>query len=796
MSSIARITTNQSLRTLSSRIAAVSGTGAIKYDPTGTEARRVFQKGFGFTIEPGVVIRSGVAGYDCAVKIGKYEVPCIVLQTQSSKGFGVSDGNIPIEGSKVFVIIREGSHSLGWIIAVTPNSKITSPNSDKKHQIFNSYPITESDPFDDNAAYHVPYEGKDYLCRVWSNSERYGDILPGESFTVNENNCGTITTMFDVELCGGNSFVRVSKIDDEIKIRSTNFTKWTHHQALKEFNDGGLISAEGKEYSYQGELYGGSDRKSKKIQSPDDIKDLEPRPRVKFWKGFLGNLLSLFVIRARKNKKDSDTGLGSAHISQAGNMMIRMAGGVSLERYDKIPIPQRLKEEWDPEGDKEIETSHSGITPFELTKDPHAVGLLKSSQMAWEQKSMYKRFDELKGDFDTPDELSVKKIKNEDEDPFDSKEINMSEFNGRHAGVFIGPDGSVIIRDAWGSEIVMAGGNICINTQGNILTTSHKDTVMSSGQSVVIKGAKASEITSDEGNVRIHAKILVEIAGGTDKTPGGVLIESLSDGSFVNAPQNGGDKAAIGGVVIKSEKSGVAISGKNTYVSAQNNVLITGGPDGDTRDGSIYINGKHVVASVSKSAALVSKSSACIISDRASGLVSSSGSTVVAGNSAMIINDDKIPIVWAPLKEKPDFSKIKDLFESMQTSKITKPYTVDTIKEKAMFSFRSSKESMTDKGIEPWSPNEEFTIYEPYWHVMHDLGHNLVTTEPVALEVEPVHNSKVWPGSDAFDSGKFAKVSLDMLNVQYSEGCITSKQRDTLKDSIEVQKESFSSFKI
>jgi hypothetical protein len=782
---------------LSSRIAATSGTGSIRFDPTGSAARRALQKNYGFTIKPGIVVRTGVAGYDCAVKIGQFEVPCVVLQSQSSNGFGVSDGNLPVEGSKVFVIIREGTHSVGWILGVAPNSNHLSTGKPMYQKLFSSYTNDDVMPFTQNVAYSIPYKGTDYTGRIWSNSDRFQDILPGETFNVNENNCGSIISMYDVELRGGGSFIRVSRLDDEIKMRSTNFIKWTSHQAVKEFNDGGLISSEGRDYSYQGELFGGTGKKlDHKLIRPSDIGDAEPRPRTRFWKGFLGNLFSFFVVRAKKDKKDHDTALGSAHISQAGNMMIRMAGGVSLERYDQIPVPKRVKEDWDLAGDRETEVKHEGFKPFELSKDPHAVGLLKSSQMAWEQKTMYQRFDELKKDFVTLNEEDVKKIYNDDEDPFNSKEIEMAKYTGRHAGIFIGQDGSVIIRDAWGSEIVMEGGNIHINTQGNIITTSNRNTVMMAGGSVIARGTEASEITSDEGVVRIQSSRLVSIAGGSDDSSGGVLIESIGKGSFVNAPKDGGNSSAIGGVVIRSEESGVVLSGKNTYVSGRDNILITGGPDGDTRSGSVYINGKNVITSASSSAMMMSSNSICLVSDSSAVLLSSTGSSLVAGTSAMILNDDKVPIVWAPIEEKPDFSFIKEAFDKLQTSDITKPYTWDTLKEKALFSFRKSKDIGTNKGIEPYAPNKEFTMYEPYWMVLKDLGYPLITSEPFTPIVSSVHESMAWPGSDAFENGKFMYASVNDLNIKSKDNIVVSDKRDSLKDSVTIQSKPYYSFKI
>ena len=632
------------------------------------------------------------------------------------------------------------------------------------------------------------------MCaRMWSNAEQWNDILPGESFVTNENRCGVVTTMYDVELTGGASFIRMGRIDDEIRIRSTNFTKWTSHQALKEFNDGGLISSEGREYLYQGEYLGDRGRSISGYKKPSETKDKEPRPRTRWWKGFLGNLFSWFAVRPRYSKDSEDTGLASIHVSQAGNVMARAAGGISLERYDEIPVPHRLKEEWDPEGDREVDVKHKPMFHFDLSSDPHAVGLLKSSQMAWEQKSAYQRFDELKKDFKVQQESEVKRPETGDEDPFGSQEANLSEYQGRKAGVFIGPDGSVIIRDAWGSEIVMEGGNVTINTPGNVITTANRNVVSIAGQTVAVRGAKGADVTADDGHVHIQSKKVVEIAGGSDKSSGGVLIESLGEGPAVSAPEEAGDAALVSGVVIKSEKGGVSLSGKYTYVTGLDDVFITGGDNGSERNGSVFIDGENVIATGARTAGMVVKTSACLLAESGALLVSDEGSALVAGKSAMIINGDQIPIPWVSIDRTPDLSKIKDIWDALQSSDIIQPMDWQNLVKNAMFSFRKSSELKTDQGLAPWKPNG-FKMYQPYWQVMKDLGVDTVVSTPSKLEVEAVHSSKCWPGKEAMDSGKFVTASSGSLNVggQYA----SSKSRESLKDSVSVEEKSFSEFKV
>ena len=795
MSALSDFQTRLAFQKLHALITGAAGIGGEGVDPTNHSGTMRTQRAGGYTIENGIILETRVGAYDFLVKIGKRQVPCNLLRSQSTQGFGVATADLPVEGSCVFVLVKKGFWGYGWILGVEPRAWHL-PIRGMKRQMFKNYPQGDLNPFEDNIAYKIPETDKQSTKRVWSDGELYSDLLPGETACTNENRCGVVTTMYDVELCGGGSFIRVCRLDDEIRMRSTNFTKWTHHEAVHEFNDYGLISAENREYSYQGELYGGEGQSGDKMEKLEDTEDKKPRPRTRTWKGFLGNFFSKFFVRAGKSKDEDDETLASVHVSQAGNVMVRSAGGVSFERYDAIPTPRRLKEEWDPQGDKEKDASHEAIKPFNVD-DPHSMGLLKSSKMAWEQKAMYQRFDELKQDFKVQEESEVKIPGNDDQDPFGSQELKLDEYRGRRAGVFIGDDGSVIIRDAWGSEIVMVGGNVCINTPGNVITTANRNIVSIAGDSAIVNGKKAADISSEDGHARMHAKKLVEIAGGTDETPGGVLIESLGDSMSVDAKEGdeGGDAASIGGIVIRTEKSGVSVSGKNTYVTAKDTVFVTTGPDGDTREGNVNIDTGTMMTTVDKSATIVCEKTGCYIAKKSAFLVSDEGSAIVHGKSATIINGSQVPKEWTKADD-PDFSWLKDIWEEYQKSDLIKPYTWDEMVEKAVFSFRKAVDAKTNTGIEPWQPNGEFCLYEPYWQVLKELGVDTVTSEPEEMKAEEVHKTKCWPYKDAFDSGKFVTVSSGSINLELGDGGPVSKGREGLQDTVSVEKKGFDEFKV
>ena len=783
------------IRQESSGLACTIGSTRIASDPKGIVGIQKAMSMPEMQIASGIVVRSGVTAYDCAVKVGKEEIACNILTSSISPAFGVASGAIPIEGTYVFVIRDPGNNAKGWVIGQSPLAKNIPTNSKKPYKPYPHYWNEDIIPFLDNAVYNVPFsKSSKYTAKIPAPGNRPADILPGDVVFVNENGCGMFATEYFSEITGGASYVMASRLDDEIRMRSTNMTVWTDHQAKESFNDGGYISEESREYSYQGERLGDKDLKiSPEYKKPWETEDKTPRPRVKSWRGFLGNLFSWFALRPKDPGKPDEglnKGLISVHASQGGNVMVRAAGGVSMEKYDRIPVPERIKKPWDPEGDREKDTEHKPFESFEGNNDPHARALELSDRMAWEQGTMYKRFDELKKDFKAPNENDLESLKDNDEDPMHSTELQHTKNDKRRAGVYIGNDGSVILRDAWGSEIIMVGGNITINTPGSVVTTAHRNAVTFAGKTIALRGMEAVDISADHpslGHVRVQSNNLVEIVGGSDDGGGGVLIESIAEGKMMNAKKDGGDEASIYGVVIRSEKSGVSVAGKDTYITGHKHVFVTGGPDGPERDGDIYIDGKNVVATAKKNFVATSGPS-CLFVNKKTALVYGQRTGAVVGRTAMIFNGKKVPAIWVPIKKKPEID-LSDLSEMLQTSDIIMPYTWDEQVEKALFTFRTSEQGGTMSGVEPWQPNEKFTMYEPHWQIMVSNG-GLVKEKPVDQKYATVHGSKPWPYMPALDEGIVKKLE-EFTNIENGY----SKKRDELEKTSKISEKPFSEYK-
>ena len=143
------------------------------------------------------------------------------------------------------------------------------------------------------------------------------------------------------------------------------------------------------------------------------------------------------------------------------------------------------------------------------------------------------------------------------------------------------PNGGIVQVDGWGVEQRSAGGNQYMFAPGDFVINAARNIVLQAGHSVILKGYHGVDVNSSVKAVRIAAGTDVMIMGGNEGC-GGVLIESKAAGPdmAIGTRADGEDK--IGGVVLRSKNSSVAVLAKN-IVAATN-------AWGDNAEGHITID--------------------------------------------------------------------------------------------------------------------------------------------------------------------------------------------------------------
>lgn len=787
-------------RTISTTSGVVAGTD-LPSDPTSDagQGRRNALAGAGGVVQIGIVVRSGVGIYDCGVRIGGREIGCQVAMNVMSPSYGYSFGFVPPEGTRVIVVLASRSAPRGFIVGILPLGWMVTPATTSPHRISMMYAKSKAG-FSHYGAFETPPKDEKYSAKVASPNNRPADALHGEASLTNEHSCGFFGGTFSASIMGGGSFVRVSRIDEMIRMRSANYSRWSDHVSELEGNDWAYVSGERCEYSYQGERLGD---KGLVATSPITAEKhpVVPHPRVKSFSGALAATRTEIVERPEQDRiengaadrKPKDEAVLSSHVGEDGQTVVRTAGGIAIERYDRIPSVRRVRQPWDPEGDRN--PKHEPIKPFR--HDPGNVGvhpLELFDAIAWEQKGMYQRFDEHEKDFKTQEEQEIESPGDGNRDPAGSSS-NMSANKRRRAGVYVGQDGSLVLRDAYGSELVFAGGNAYINVPGSIVLTANKSIVSLARESNVMKAKEIAAVESMKFT-EIRGVKYTNIQGGSSNDPGGVLIESFGEDDVTTSPEGAGhtDGVKIRGVTLKAE-SGINFHGAKLRASIDERVSIGCGMNGE-RDGEVYISTGRVgiaakdkiVAGTEKAAMFVQGDQFVVGADKDVVIGSKGGLALIKNTNRAIVAPDQ------KLKKSPVASIVENAGKSytgLNPKDITKPYSWDEFASVIMSQLGRSAQYKSEKAIDLQKTG--FVMYSPYWHTMKRDGNELLSDanpEKWDEREHKVYGNCAWPGVEAY-SGKFAVLEK---SVNLKDGY--SRKRNELKDSSNVKMKPMSDFKV
>ena len=741
----------------------------------------------------GEIIRVGAGAYDCMLRVGGRFIGCSFGSTMVSHTFGHSFAALPVEGSYAIAVLFDYEATKGVVIAIVPYGMWGKDMEPKKMKAQRLDPYEPKHGYEQVSAYKTPIEDKEYEYKLNSSSNRPLDIIPGEFAILNEHRVGLRIGAFSSEIRGGGAFVRAERIDDEIRVGSISLTMWTALECFRSFNDLGYISGELKECNFQGERLG---YKELKLSSDKDA-GTECFPRVKEFKGYLGGQRNTFVLRPQTPDKPEE-GVATTHVSESGKMLTRSASGISMELYDRIPIPKRIKEYWDPEGNKD-DAKHEAKTPFDFGDNPHTVALQAYDSIAWNQKNDYLHLDGYDKDFEVPEEQDLKPLEDSDRDPENSRE-DFKKNKKRRAGLHIMPDGSVIIRDAWGSEIVLSGGNVYINTCGNVISMAHNDTVVMSGNSTVMK-AKSGSVTATAagGVVELLGGKHVTIVGGHDGgSEGGVLIEALGSGGGTESDKDKGLNSMVNGVVLKAAKSDVAMEGKNMKLLGESDIRVMTGKDGDSRSGRVIVSTEQVYTSTKSSASFLSDNTFFDVGKSGIQGVSRKGISLLSQSSVTVVQkSEKFAVPqWISVGEiagviSSILETTKRSHDTIQEDVIMKPYDWKSFMEKILAVMGRSEDYGTTSGTEPYKPSKKFTFYQPSWQWMKKMYPELITVLPAPWNESllKVNGSNPWPGEKAWEDGEFITLNE---NPNLENGY--SKKRESLKDSCETKNNSIAAF--
>lgn len=746
------------------------------------------ERSFLFTI--GTVVRSDAGWYGVLVHThDRGDIACVVLNGCGNGLCGVSEFTLPIEGTSVFVYLPASSSKYGVVLGVVPPVvSIGIAEGKKAPQTFAS--MWELESFagaGSDVAYSKPLSDTDVLLKVNSNAGRPMDVLPGTWGYQNEQGVGVGVSALAAALrAGSKAQVRVSAIDDQVRVVSGHFIHYNCGGLHQLYNDGGFVTDEYGMTPYQCERsgctkYGTSvfeDEKTQTIKGKSlrtSIKNvkaqLAPKKRLQIFTGYLGDLINVFVAKPDPKQdpetataKSKDQGLAHVHVDSSGHVGVRSAGGISLQRCDRIPVPKRMRQPWDPAGDlMEDQQAGEAKKGFEWNEDhPHGRSLELRDAEAWRVAQAYKRLHDQseaagKKDFYLPEEADMQ-VPDNDYDGVGKASEDFASYDKRRAGIWIEKDGSVSIRDAWGSEILMRGGSIVINCGGQCELKSGKSTVIMGGHDLVLKARQSVDITATEKDVRVKADANLHMVAEGRNKGGGILLESKakSEGGTGGWKGKEGEEVTSHGIILKATDSAVLVTADKTHIAGARQITLDTFGEGSANQGSIQMSANTIIGNAKF---LMSLSA----SDRA-GLHLTSSQAALTGPSAVLAGDGTaavlqgakamVPLTWADAATNV-YDQLADQIspyaDLLQGTEWLGGYPPDE-RGDIYFTYRTSEQYGTLSASEI-EGGKGFAVYQPFWAYLAKAGSELVPDKVEAWAETEIEGTKPWPGAEAGAGG-------------------------------------------
>lgn len=503
-----------------------------------------------------------------------------------SNALGFKEAVLPTIGSKVLCYRRDLTSC--YVFGIIPDISRNLSTTTKEHSALSVRSVLGQGDATVDLANTTLVQGvisKQHII----NANRPTDVVDGE-YTLS-NDFGVLLGLFqEFAVLKGSDLAQIQAfmLDDLVRIVSHNFQ---HQTALGEtsiVHDGKEIYLE-SEFTHDvkesvGVVNNGSsggaieafvDVKVGKKTDKEDFYALQENKqkvvaRLKTYLGKLGDFLQIMLVRPADTdgvntldtKQKPDTGLANLFVGVDGGIHVRSLKGIFLEKTNWIRVPNRTKSPEDPEGDdaSELEFKHRKAFEFDSTysadSQPFMYFLQLRDYLTYMQEDVaYSRFVSHEKDFKVNAEPTL------EEGISDINSVDPEtgvKYEKRTAGVYLMPNGGISLRDAWGSAIVLEGGNVYIQPAKDFIMQPMRNLVAKVGQFVSIAAKKDIDISSSQAGFRLKTEKAQYLY--SDKS-GIVLHSNTTTPQTTASPKpNEGDQALEDtcGIVLLSPKGQVA----------------------------------------------------------------------------------------------------------------------------------------------------------------------------------------------------------------------------------------------
>lgn len=482
------------------------------------------------------------------------------------------------------------------------------------------------------------------------NNGRPCDSFQGDHTVVNALGMGLHLGQLAVLLRGSDlSSIQAFYLDHLIRMNAYNYQLWTAAREEYSGNDEAENNDIVRISPYPWEMLGvkspGTDasragKNGGAWELGNDEAAYEPKEvdqqgvfRLHQFRGYLGDLERIIVSCPAGDQPEIEKlslptkyiGLSETVRHIDGRLTMRSANSISIEKYLFIPVPKELKTNDDPEGDvstgeganykssgkvgdggeehKKKQFTWGANKPAIRAAqlwDMHAwlfnsYGLVpftnhKKDWVVWEEQeaptdiaggavdaNVYTPLGQ-KFSAELPEVLSLK---------IDNREGNSVKLYRSRSAFAMTDDGSVVLEDGYGSQLILSGGNAYLSAQGDVIMQPGRNFLALAPHDGIIRAGNCAEITAAKNDVRIKAEKNLHILAGNSGTTGGIVIESRATQSTNQFQGVYGTDVKSAGIILVSHKTDVLTYAKNVYTRTLDSGKIT--LDADTANGEVHV---------------------------------------------------------------------------------------------------------------------------------------------------------------------------------------------------------------
>ena len=341
----------------------------------------------------------------------------------------------------------------------------------------------------------------------------------------------------------------------------------------------------------------------------EEVQDQSQTPiyRMTDYTGYLGQGFNRTLIMPAKTsgkrlmtELDKDVGLFQELTALDGGYSVRSAKQIMLAKYPLIPNPRRKRLPEDSTGDDLLERPGRGEYRFSgkygggqehkvrdwndkavsvLPNILRPSGIMDLLAHHYNWKSTHPFFYH-KRDYDYPEEgnndsplTEIRFYRGEMSRAYVEVKHKSFKIDDRYqdvnyyntaAFITIAEDGSIVIADGYGSQLLMGGGQIRLEAGGDVMLMSGSR-VVTLAKEVIIRAKDSVDISANEYDVRIKAERNMQLLAGNAGS-GGMLLESKGKGAAQLYEERIGDEVAAAGITLLSRSGSVNIMTKTAYI--------------------------------------------------------------------------------------------------------------------------------------------------------------------------------------------------------------------------------------